>query len=176
MPSPTTSASAPEQVGEPSPASYPGVLLPLAEAAWAAGIPRQELLESIREGRIEARRFVRGGRVIAAVSLKDMERLFAERDERPSWDGDEVARMRERIARLEGELHAADKVETSLQRYADKLEERMSTRVADLETQLAEAHRREMTLARALGAAESRLERVTTRRVEPPKRRSFWRK
>ena len=152
----------------------PGALLPLAEAAWAAGLARSELRACIDRGEIAVHRLLLGRRAVAAVDLKDMERLVRDLDaQRPAPDArltdGELATLRETVARLEGELTASDRVERALQRYADKLETRLALRERELEARLAESRKRELTLARALGQAEERLERYKA--LEPPKPR-----
>lgn len=155
-----------------SPGASPGALLPLAEAAWAAGLARSELRACIDRGEIAVHRLLMGRRAVAAVDLKDMERLVhAIEAQRPTpgaglTDG-EIATLRESVARLEGELAASDRVERALQRYADKLETRLAERERELGAQLDESRKRELTLARLLGQAEERLERYKA--LEQPK-------
>ena len=55
-------------------------------------------------------------------------------------------------ARLQGELAASERIERASQRYADKLEEKLS-----------EARRREASLARALGYVEAQRDRLAAR-------------
>lgn len=52
-------------------------------------------------------------------------------------------------ARLQGELSASERIERSAQRYADKLEEKLT-----------EARQREASLARALGYAEAQRDQL----------------
>lgn len=137
--------------------AFPDVVLTLVEAAWASGLARGELQRLIRARELSVRRVVREGRVVSVVSLKELERVHrahasAEDERREASD-----RLRERLARMEGELAASAKVERALQRYADRLEEKSNGRILQLEAGLAEARKREMTLARALGRAEARL-------------------
>lgn len=54
--------------------------------------------------------------------------------------------------RLRGELAASERIERASQRYADKLEEKLS-----------EARRREASLARALGYVEAQRDRLAAR-------------
>lgn len=55
-------------------------------------------------------------------------------------------------ARLQGELAASERIERAAQRYADKLEEKLS-----------EARKREASLARALGYAEAQRDLLAAR-------------
>ena len=55
-------------------------------------------------------------------------------------------------ARLEGELAASERIERAAQRYADKLEEKLT-----------EARKREASLARALGYAEAQRDLLAAR-------------
>jgi hypothetical protein len=148
----------------------PGVVLPLAEAAWAAGLSRSALTEAVQQGRIPVRRLVVAGRAVAAVALRDLEGMSRDREAqhaaRSAEHELEAARLRETVARMEGELETSARVERSVQRYADRLEQRMAKDVGRLEAELAEAHKRELTLARALGAAEARLELAQGREQE----------
>lgn len=62
-------------------------------------------------------------------------------------------------ARLKGQLDAAERIERAAQRYADRMEEKLS-----------EARKREASLARALGYAEAQRDQLRLRlgeRVEP---------
>ena len=136
--------------------SFPGAVLTLVEAAWAAGLSRTELQALIRAGKLSVRRVVRAGRVVSVVPLAELERAHQQHESTGVAQRAETARLRERVAGLEGELTASDRVERSLQRYADRLEERSHARILELEAGLSEARKREMTLARALGQAEAR--------------------
>jgi chromosome segregation ATPase len=137
------------------------VVLTLVEAAWAAGLSRGALQERIRSGELRVRRVMREGRVVSVVRLKELEAVHRRCAREAESARDERAALRERVARLEGELESSTRVERSLQRYADRLEERSEARVRRLESGLAEARRREMTLARALGRAEARIAQLT---------------
>jgi hypothetical protein len=141
-------------------AAYPGALLPLAEAAWASGLPRGVLTAAIVEGALRSHRLVLHGRVRAAIALSELEAWLRERGAAAEAPSPELAAAREELARMRGELAASERVERSLQRYADKLEERSDRRLGELEAALVESRRREMTLARHLGRAEERLERL----------------
>ena len=55
-------------------------------------------------------------------------------------------------ARLQGELAASERIERASQRYADKMEEKLS-----------EARKREASLARALGYAEAQRDQLAAR-------------
>lgn len=55
-------------------------------------------------------------------------------------------------ARLQGELSASERIERAAQRYADKLEEKLT-----------EARKREASLARALGYAEAQRDQLAAR-------------
>jgi len=164
----------------PATPHYPGVLLPLAEAAWASGLPRSVVQSAVDAGRVPLQRLVVGGRAVAAVSLKQMEAFVLEqRAAAETEPAAGAAALRERIANLEGRLESSERVERSLQRYADKLEARSEQRLAQLQDQLAEARKREMSLARALGQAEARLEQARTPRLaearpERPERRGLF--
>ena len=155
-----------------SPAAYPGALLPLAEAAWASGLPRSVVQAAVDSGRVPLHRLVVGGRVVASVSLKEMEAFVRAHESDGAEDaGPPDPALRERIANLEGRLESSERVERSLQKYADKLELRSEKRLAKLEDQLSDARKREMSLARALGQAEARLEQARTPRLAEPRRR-----
>lgn len=60
-------------------------------------------------------------------------------------------------ARLAGELAASERIERAAQRYADKLEEKLT-----------EARKREASLARALGYAEAQRDLLAARLGEGP--------
>lgn len=132
-----------------------GAVLTLSEAAWASGLARADLEAAVAAGEIPVARVVRGGRAVPVVSLADLEALHRRAAGAARASADERSALRERVARLEGELAASERVERSLQRYADRLEERSAERARELEAALAESRRREMTLARALGRAEA---------------------
>ena len=152
-------ATSEERRGAEGAREFPAVVLTLSEAAWAAGLAREELEAAVRAGRLRVRRVVRGGRVVSVVALDELEALHGEHRARCESREELTHRLETRVARLEGELAASEKVERSLQRYADRLEERSATRIAELESHLSEARRREMTLARVLGQTEARLAR-----------------
>lgn len=59
-------------------------------------------------------------------------------------------------ARLKGQLDAAERIERAAQRYADRMEEKLS-----------EARKREASLARALGYAEAQRDQLRLRLGEP---------
>ncbi len=140
---------------------FPEVVLTLAEAAWAAGMTREELESSIRRGELLVRRVARGGRLVSVVAMKDLERIYrAAAAEREQNDVDQQG-LRERIARLEGELETSDRVERSLQRYTDRLEERTALRISELEKTLVVSRQRELVLARALGRMEGQYARLS---------------
>ena len=145
--------------------SFPEVVLTLAEAAWASGLTRDELEQSVRHGELRVRRIVRGGRVVSVVAMKELERVHlnittAREDTEESVEASNQ-KIREQLARLEGELDASSRVERSLQRYTDRLEERMAVRVSELENSLAISRQRELTLARALGRIEGQYTRLS---------------
>ncbi len=151
---------------EPRTREFPAVVLTMAEAAWAAGLAREELEQAVREGRIAVRRVVRAGRVVSVVALEELQHLHENEATRKQGREEEATRLAQRNARLEGELVASERVERSLQRYTDRLEERSGNRISELEGHLHEARRREMTLARALGNAEAKLARYEA--LAPP--------
>lgn len=145
--------------------SFPEVVLTLAEAAWASGLTRDELEQSVRRGELRLRRIVRGGRVVSVVAMKELERVHltvtTEREQTEESVQASNQAMREQLARLEGELDASTRVERSLQRYTDRLEERMSVRISELENSLAISRQRELTLVRALGRIEGQYTRLS---------------
>ncbi len=138
---------------------FPGAVLTLAEAVWASGLSRAELEAAVRAGELTVRRVVRRGRAVAVVPLAELERLHRRHDATRRATEDEGHALRTRVARLEGELATSERVERSLQRYTDRLEERTTARLRELEATLAESRRREMTLARVLGQKEALLAR-----------------
>ena len=144
---------------------FPEVVLTLAEAAWASGLTRDELQQSVRSGELRVRRIARGGRVVSVVAMKELERVHlsitTEREQTEESIQLSNQAMREQLARLEGELDASSRVERSLQRYTDRLEERMAVRVSELENSLAISRQRELTLARALGRIEGQYTRLS---------------
>lgn len=151
--------------------------IPLAEAERRFDVTRGQLIERIRDSRFEARRTLCDGDLVVAVSSRELGSEFSLRkkgslpapeheDEsralgevRAELQGERVAR-----ARLEGELASSDKVERSMQRYADRLEQ-----------ELEESRKQAMTLARALGRAE-RIASKSTQRIEASSRqdRRVW--
>jgi chromosome segregation ATPase len=145
------------------PAPFPEVVLTLAEAAWSAGLAREELEVAVRQGELRVRRVLRGGRLVAVVALEELQELHRRQGEVRREAREETHQLRERVARLEGELESSERVERSLNRYADRLEERYAARVGELQQALALARRREMTLARALGRAEGQVARLEER-------------
>src|SRR5262245_55042554 len=66
--------------------------------------------------------------------------------------GERVHELELAHARLQGELAASERIERASQRYADKLEEKLT-----------EARKREASLARALGYAEAQRDQLTAR-------------
>ena len=141
----------------PRAAEFPSAVLTMAEAAWASGLSREVLEKCVRDGELAVRRVSRRGRVEPVVALCDLERVHAAHVRDAAERADESSALRERVARLEGELATSERVERSLQRYADRLEERSAEREQQLSLDLSESRKREMTLARALGQAEAKL-------------------
>lgn len=146
----------------------------LQEAERHFEVTRASLVRAVRAGKLQTRRILVENDLVVAVSSAELERDYSPRralaaaDEKPEVPLADVALRveleAERIqrARLEGELAASDKIERSLQRYADRLE-----------VELAEARKQAMTLARALGRAE-RLAGEQAARLEAPRRKSSW--
>ncbi|MFT5286726.1 MAG: hypothetical protein ACI8TQ_002898 [Planctomycetota bacterium] len=141
--------------------AFPEVVLTLAEAAWASGFSRTELQALISRGELNVRRVVRAGRVVAVLAMKDVERVHQSHADAEAVEVKTGQDLRERVARLEGELETSERVERALQRYTDRLEERSQARIAQLEEGLAIARQREMTLARALGRVEGQVARLS---------------
>ena len=140
--------------------SFPEVVLGMAEAAWASGLSRSELTQLIGRGELQVRRVVRAGRIVAVLSMKEVERVHRSQLETKTAEAQSQTELREQLARLEGELETSERVERALQRYTDRLEERSQARIAKLEEGLAISRQREMTLARALGRAEGQVVRL----------------
>lgn len=152
--------------------------IPLAEAERRFDVTRGQLIARIRDGRFEARRTLCAEDLVVAVSSRELASEFSLRpkgalpvaqheDEAQALEGVRVELQSERVARarLEGELASSDKVERSMQRYADRLEQ-----------ELEESRKQAMTLARALGRAE-RIAARSTQELEAPgqsNRRAWW--
>jgi len=157
----STPSSTPTAPAKPSREPFPEVVLTLAEAAWAAGLSREQLQQSVRSGELKVRRVVRAGRVVPVVAMKELERVHVSAKDQREESERQDQRQREQIARLEGELETSERVERSLQRYTDRLEDRMAKRVGELENALAISRQRELTLARALGRIEGQYTRLS---------------
>lgn len=171
--------------------------LPPAEAARRFGVTRDELTRRVRSGEVTMRAKVAGGELVATLCSTDLIAVFgapsegAAREPEPKVGGadldalhGELVAEREAVrlleldrARLEGQLETAGRVERGLQRYADKLEDRLE-----------EAEVLRLNLARAVGQLEAEAARLrdqlaltapAPRQIEaqarPKKRRWFGR-
>ena len=127
----------------------------LAEAERRFEATHEQLVTAVRGGRLHTRRILVDSDLVVAASSRELDEVFgrrvAKREQAPRTEvalADVALRVEleaERVqrARLEGELATANKIERSLQRYADRLE-----------VELDQARKQAMTLARALGRAE----------------------
>ena len=134
--------------------SYPGVLLSTANAARLAGVAEGEIWEQIARGGLAARAGQRPGGEVWLVPLEELRQRFEGASRRVPI---EELEWKSRLARLEGELATAERVERAVQRHADRLE----TRISDLEGGLEEERGKTLSLARALGQAEGERERLS---------------
>lgn len=147
-------------------AGYPGVLLTVGNAARLAGVAEGAIWEGIARGRLPARAGVRQGREVWLVPLDDLREEFEGAARTAPLVGGhdpEQAELRERIARLEGELSASERAERAAQRYADRVE----VRASELEAAVEVERGKTLTLARALGHAEGERDRVQRLLAEP---------
>ena len=145
--------------------------LPPEEAARRFGVTRAELTRSVRAGQVTMRARVAGGELVATLCSTDLIALYGEPQAVPNPgtaapDPDELERVHGALveerdlvrtleldrARLEGQLEASGRIERGLQRYADKLEER-----------LADAESLRLNLARAVGQLEAEAVRLRAR-------------
>ena len=133
---------------------YPGVLLSTSNAARLAGVPEGEIWEQIAKGGLAASAGRRPGGGVWMVPLEEQRRRFEGASRRVPIEELEALT---RLARLEGELAASERVERATQRHADRLEERLSS----LEDDLEEERGKTLSLARALGQAEGERERLS---------------
>lgn len=150
--------------------------LPPEEAARRFGVPREELTGRVRAGELQMRAKVAGGELVATLCSTDLLALYGEPQigvtqpvagetrARPSSDElnrlhGELVEQRDHVrvleldrARLEGQLETSGRIERGLQRYADKLEDR-----------LADAEVLRLNLARAVGQLEAEAARLRAR-------------
>lgn len=194
----------------------PGLVywLPLDEAARRFAVSREDLTAAARSGDLDVRAKVIGGEVVASVSSRELTTRYGpprtasivplERREVPPAPDTETelqkvhgrlvaAEDRARVleldrARLEGRLETADRLERGLQRYTDRLEERLDETRERYEAQLAKAETVRLQLARVVGRMEVEMGRMQQRidelegekltalpaAPERPKRRRFW--
>ena len=157
----------------------PGLVfwISLTEAVRRFDVTREELISRVRDGRLQSRRILCEADLVVAVSSRELDVAFSLRPgnglpkielatevESADLQGLRLELEDERIsrARLEGELASSDKIERSLQRYSDRLEQEL------------EASRKQaMTLARALGRAEQLATRSQAA-LSAPVRRVWW--
>lgn len=160
----------PKRLEMAGPETYPGVLLSVQNAARLAHASEGTIWQSIATGELPS--VCRTGRSgtgqevdVWLVPLDRLRSTFAGRGDLPplARDGQpedprRVRALLERVARLEGELAAAERCERAANRYSDRLEDR----VEQLEETLAGERRRALLLARAIGRLESERDDLAT--------------
>ncbi|MFT6040004.1 MAG: hypothetical protein ACJAZ8_001798 [Planctomycetota bacterium] len=151
--------------------------LPPAEAALRFGVSVDELVTATKRGHLSVQAKVAGGELVATLCSTDLiarygeprrgkleqplgvahdaelEQLRGELKQRDVQLG-EAELMR---AHMQGELKAADRVERSLQRYADRVEQRLDDVSVTYEARLAEGDRLRLNMARTIGRMETEL-------------------
>lgn len=127
--------------------------LPLEGAVAHFDVDRAELVRAVKDGELSSRRIICADDLAVGLSSAELLERYPRRSQ-PLVEGGRTApedrRMAEalreqaaELARVQAQLDAADRVERSLQRYADRLE-----------TELETSRRESLALARALGRAE----------------------
>jgi hypothetical protein len=165
--------------------------LPPEEAALRFGVSVDELVTATKRGELQVRAKVAGGELVATLCSTDLIERYgapvrgklaapvapADKAELESLRA-ELANREEHIghvelknARLAGRLEAADRVERSLQRYADKVEQRVEDVSVTYEARLQEAEKVRLNMARVIGRMETEMlalqQRVERERVSP---------
>jgi|FLOH01.1.fsa_nt_gi hypothetical protein len=151
--------------------------LPPEEAALRFGVPVDELVAATRKGELQVRANVAGGELVATLCSTELIKRYGMpvrgKLEVPVPEVDQtklrelrlqLSQQKSRIgevelknARLDGELKTADRVERSLQRYADKVEKRLEDVSVTYEAKLQEAERIRLNMARAIGRMETEM-------------------
>ena len=166
--------------------------LPPEEAALRFGVSVDELVTATKRGELQVRAKVAGGELVATLCSTDLIERYgapvrgklaapvapADKAELESLRA-ELANREEHIghvelknARLAGQLEAADRVERSLQRYADKVEQRVEDVSVTYEARLQEAEKVRLNMARVIGRMETEmlaLQQRVEREPVPPK-------
>lgn len=124
----------------PAPVVY---WLPLDSAVAHFDVTRRQLVRAVRAGRLSSRRIFCGDDMAVALSSAELMERYVRRDVPLEHGHGADGESEGELARVKAHLDAAERVERSLQRYADRLE-----------AELAEARRETLALARALGRAE----------------------
>lgn len=152
--------------------------LPLSGALAHFEVERSELVAAVRSGALRSRRILRGEDLVVALSSTELLVHYPRREKplqassRPlagSYETEQSLREQAaELARVQGRLAAAEKIERSMQRYADRLE-----------GELAKVRQEALTLARALGRAEqlaasNAAEMQRLQAPEPRKRRRLF--
>lgn len=151
--------------------------LPPEEAALRFGVSVDELVTATKRGELQVRAKVAGGDLVATLCSTELIERYgapvrgklaapvapADKAELESLRA-ELANREERIghvelknARLAGQLEAADRVERSLQRYADKVEQRVEDVSVTYEARLQEAEKVRLNMARVIGRMETEM-------------------
>lgn len=127
--------------------------LPLLSALAHFEVSRSEIVRAVKEGELRSRRIVCGDDLAVALSSAELLERYPRRPEpvvpeSPAGSKalipiDVLREQATELARVQAHLEAAERVERSLHRYADRLE-----------AELRAARRESMALAHALGVAE----------------------
>lgn len=127
--------------------------LPLQSAIAHFNVAQRDLVLAVKKGELRSRRIICGDDLAVGLCSSELLERYPRRPEPlvPARTGqtnamvsrETLADQAAELARVTASLDAADRVERSLQRYADRLE-----------TELRTARQESLVLARALGRAE----------------------
>ena len=106
-------------------------------------VTRRQLVGAVRKGLLTSRRIFCGDDMAVALSSTELVERYERRDVPLTTATEPSSVSRRELARVKAHLDAAERVERSLQRYADRLE-----------AELAKARHETLAMARALGRAE----------------------
>ena len=154
--------------------------LPPEEAALRFGVSVDELITATRSGELQVQAKVAGGQLLATLCSTELIERYGEprrgRIEQPLGPGDqeELAALRSEVehkgnslreaehknVRMQAELDAADRVERSLQRYADRVDQRLDDVTVTYEAKLQSAEVLRLNMARTIGRMETEMLRL----------------
>ena len=141
------------------------------------GVTVEELVTATKRGQLSVQAKVAGGELVATLCSTQLIERYGQplrgKLEQPLGASHEaeLARLRGELeqrefqlgvverknAHMQGELKAADRVERSLQRYADRVEQRLDDVSVTYEARLAEGEKLRLNMARTMGRMETEL-------------------